>query len=153
MESGGFMDSGQKPVIAEIIEYVGTAKGHWQELTAFLEEQYKISPKMTYSKCSAKPGWNVRYHKSGKSLCTLYPDRDYFTVLVVVSEKETDQIKIRLDAFGQYFAEVFKTAGSLNGCRWLMLEVRDKVTLDDVKEAIMLKLKPKGLSNKPAIAT
>ncbi|WP_423245054.1 DUF3788 family protein [Heliorestis acidaminivorans] len=26
---------------------------------------------MTYSKCSAQPGWNVKYKKSGKSLCTL----------------------------------------------------------------------------------
>ncbi|KAB2952754.1 DUF3788 family protein [Heliorestis acidaminivorans] len=36
-----------------------------------MEEAYQAKPHITYSKCSAQPGWNVKYKKSGKSLCTL----------------------------------------------------------------------------------
>jgi len=144
----GFMDAGKNPTIEEITEYVGESKGYWCDLTTFISDNYGVSPKMTFSKCAAKPGWNVKYQKSGKSLCTLYPEKDSFTALVVVNEKEIDQISIRLGAFGYYFTDVFKNAGSLNGCRWLMLEVADKTTLDDIKEVLMLKVKPKRKNDK-----
>ncbi len=38
----------------------------------------KAIRQLEYSKCSLKPGWNVKYKKSGKALCALYPMEDYF---------------------------------------------------------------------------
>lgn len=38
-----------------------------QEKRLKIEKTYQVRPKMTYSKCFAQPGWNVKYQKSGKS--------------------------------------------------------------------------------------
>lgn len=136
------MDIGHQPTVEELVEYIGDAKERWHDLTTFISENYNTSPKITFSKCSAKPGWNVKFRKSGKSLCTLYPEKGSFTALVVVGETESYQIKTFPNLFGQYFINVFNTAGSLNGCRWLMLEVKDKSVLDAIKEVLLLKVKP-----------
>jgi hypothetical protein len=45
-----------------------------------------VKPKLSYSGCSmdggAWKGWNVKYKKSGKVLCSLYPKQGYFLALV-----------------------------------------------------------------------
>ncbi|WP_334291177.1 DUF3788 family protein [Alkaliphilus transvaalensis] len=37
------------------------------KLVSHIEDTYKVKPQVEYSKCSALPGWNVKYKKSVKS--------------------------------------------------------------------------------------
>lgn len=102
---------------------------------------------MGYSKCSAQPGWNIKYQKSGKSLCTLYPMEGYFIALVVIGEKERPQAELLMPALTPYTQEIYHNAGGLNGARWLMLNVTAEDVLQDVKSLIMLRVKPKHYQN------
>ena len=52
-----------------------------------IKKKYRCNEKIEFSRCSWERGWNVKFKKSGKSLCTVYPRDGYFTVLVVVGEK------------------------------------------------------------------
>lgn len=61
------------PSWEDIRKYIGAGKPNWDKFTAYIEETYGVKPKIEYSGCSAQPGWNVKYKKSSKSLCTLYP--------------------------------------------------------------------------------
>lgn len=130
----------------EIREYLGDAKSLWNELTSYIEEAYQVKPKVAYSKCSAQPGWNVKYHKSSKSLCTLYPMEGYFIALVVVGPKEEEEVKMDMDAglFTTYVKELYdKTVYSGMG-RWLMIEVKDKAVLNDIKYLLGIRIRLKG---------
>ena len=71
-------NTGHIPTYENIREYIGEGKLNWDELTDYIQEAYNVKPQMDYSSCSAQPGWNVKYKKSGKSLCTLYPMNGYF---------------------------------------------------------------------------
>jgi hypothetical protein len=133
------------PSNEDIREYLGEAKSIWDELTAYIEETYKVKPQIAYSKCSAQPGWNVKYKKSSKSLCTLYPMADYFIALVVIGPKEEEEVKIGMDAelFTTYLKELYdKTAYSAMG-RWLMIDVKDKDVLNDIKHLLTIRVRPK----------
>jgi hypothetical protein len=133
------------PSAEDIREYLGEAKSIWDELTAYIEEAYQVKPQIAYSKCSAQPGWNVKYKKSSKSLCTLYPMAGYFIALVVVGPKEEEEVKIGMDAelFTTYVKELYdKTAYSAMG-RWLMIEVKDKDVLNDIKHLLTIRVRPK----------
>lgn len=59
-----------------------------------IKKKYRCNEKIEFSRCSWERGWNVKFKKSGKSLCTVYPREGYFTVLVVVGEKEKKQLKL-----------------------------------------------------------
>jgi hypothetical protein len=76
----------------------------WDELVLYIEETYKAKQHLDYSKCSAQPGWNVKYKKSSKSLCTLYPMPNYFIALIVVGTKEEYEVELAMEAgvFSEY---------------------------------------------------
>ena len=62
------------------MEQIAAAVGSslWQRTCIFLQSSYGSVPLIQYSGCSAAPGWNVKYRKGGKALCTLYPDDSFF---------------------------------------------------------------------------
>ena len=133
------------PSHEDIRKYLCEAKSIWDELTAYIEEAYQVKPQIAYSKCSAQPGWSMKYRKSSKSLCTLYPMMGYFIALVVVGPKEEEEVKVGMDAglFTTYVKELYdKTAYSAMG-RWLMIEVKNKAVLNDIKRLLTIRVRPK----------
>jgi len=36
-------------------------------------------------------GWAIRYRKGGKTLCSLFPENDGFTVLLVLGKEESEK--------------------------------------------------------------
>ena len=133
------------PSADDIKNYLGEAKSIWDELTAYIEKTYQVKPQITYSKCSAQPGWNVKYKKRSKALCTLYPMQNYFIALVVVGAKEEYEVEATVEAgiFTPYLNELYqKTAFSAMG-RWLMIEVKDREVLNDVMTLIEIRVDSK----------
>ncbi len=143
MKWNELFDADRIPSFDDIWDYIGEAKPIWDELISYIEETFKVKPKLDYSKCSAQPGWNVKYKKSSKSLCTLYPMQNYFIALVVVGAKEEDEVELAMEAgiFSEYVKELYqKTAFSAMG-RWLMIEARNIEVLKDIKELIEIRVK------------
>lgn len=137
-------DEDHMPSNEEIKEFLGQGKSMWDELTGYIEEAYEVRAQITYSKCSAQPGWNVKYRKGSKSLCTLYPMEGYFITLVVVGPKEEEDVRIGVDAdlFTPYVKDLYyKTNYSAIG-RWLMIEVKNNDVLDDIRSLLSIRVRP-----------
>ena len=134
-----------EPDSNKIREFIGKASPLWEELQSYLESTYRVAPKMSYSNCSAQPGWNVKYQKSGKSLCTLYPMEDFFIALVVIGTKEDAETEaaMTLGVFSKSVQELYQRTAFSCGGRWLMISVTDKAVLEDVKRLIAIRVKPK----------
>jgi hypothetical protein len=90
-------------------------------------------------------GWNVKYRKSGKSICTLYPMNGYFIALVVIGNKELPDAELIMPSCSQYVQQLFNKTSSLPMGRWLMIEVREGCVLEDVLKLTQLRVKPKIL--------
>lgn len=88
------------------------------------------------------PGWNVKYKKGSRALCTLYPRLGYFTCMVSVGRKETVQAELLLPSFDPYLQALYQKADVFNGGRWLMIDVISEPVLENVKELIQLRVKP-----------
>ncbi len=122
----------------------------WVEMHKFLQQQYRASPKQMYSICAGKPGWNYKYQKSGKALCTLYPEECGFTALVVVPETMRPVILTAEPPFSPIVSNMIREMKPYNHTFWLMINVREPGTLETVKDLIDLKVKftaekgPKG---------
>lgn len=131
-----------QPDFKQIGTYIGTVL--WQELCRYLEETYGVKPTIEHSICSAAPGWNVKYKKSGRALCTLYPAEGYFTCMVSIGRKEAMQAELLLSSCTDYVRTLYWAAKPFNGGRWLMIEVRSPAILEDVKDLIATRSKPKA---------
>lgn len=139
-ENDLILDGGYTPTHDEILAFISEpARQWWQDLQSFLQQNYKSAPKITYSKCSSQPGWNVKYQKSGKSLCTLYPEKDSFIALVVIKIDLVPVIEGLSYDWAPNVLETIKTAKPFNGTLWLMVRVEDRKVLEDVKQLLLLK--------------
>lgn len=131
----------RQPSAAEIAAYINNPL--WAEINRFLEANYEVQPSYSYSRCSGQPGWNVKYQKGGRSLCTLYPMEGFFIALVVIGEKEQAETELMMPLCDDYTQKLFsKTAFSAMG-RWLMIFVTNETILEDVKRLIQIRRKIK----------
>lgn len=119
------------------------ASALWQDLRSCLEEKYGVTPTVSHSCCSGAPGWNVKYRKSGRALCTLYPAEGSFTCLVTIGGKEAMEAEFLLAGCTDYVRELYWNCSPMNGGRWLMIEVTSPEILSDVKSLIGTRVKRK----------
>lgn len=129
-----------KPEFEEISSYVESQV--WDELCKFIEDTYMVFPSIEYSTCSGAPGWNVKYKKSSRALCTLYPNKGYFTCLVSIGRKEAPETEFILGSFSDYLQEVYKNTTVFNGSRWLMIDVTTPQICGEVKELLSIRVHP-----------
>lgn len=134
-----FYAKDNQPDLSEVSAYIGSPL--WDELCRHLEDTYDISPIVEYSVCSGAPGWNIKYKKSGRALCTLYPTEGFFTCLVSVGGKEIMEAELLLATCTDYVREVYKNTKLFNGGRWLMINVTSPKVLEDVKALISLRVR------------
>jgi len=126
------------PTFGQVEDYIKSPL--WQKLNNHLQQAYGIEPKMEYSRCSMQKGWNIKYKKSGKSLCTLYPMPGYFIALVVIGAKEMQEAEFLILSCSDYVQAVFASTQSGQGQKWLMLDVKNESTFEDVLKLIALRI-------------
>ena len=131
----------QVPSENQIVEFVDTTL--WVDLRNYLQQTYNVLPKMFYSCCSMNKGfwkgWNIKYKKSNKSLCTIYPKQSYFVALVNISEKEAAAADLLIPLCDKYTQELYKQTKSGKNGKALAISVTNTNILCDVKELIALR--------------
>lgn len=117
----------------------------WDKLCSYIETEYQSKPVLEFSKCSMQFGWNVKYKKAGRTLCTLYPMEGYYIALVVIGERERMETEWLLPIFTEYLQQLYHNTKTGMGQRWLMINVVDEAVLEDVKQCIAIR---RGLKKK-----
>lgn len=131
------LDESQTPGIETVTAFVGNPL--WDDFLGYMEDTYKARPMIAYSGCGMAPGWNVKFKKSGRGLCTLYPEQGWFTVLVVIGQKEKAETELALPTLGAYTQALYKNTKEGMGQRWLMFKVSGAEVLEDVKRCIAIR--------------
>lgn len=107
----------------------------WNEMHAYLTETYNALPKIEYSGCSLK-GWNIKYRKKGKNLCTIYPQEGCFKILVIASERQQVEIEFFIQTCCREVQEAYENTKFFNGGKWLFLDITDTKIQKDILELI-----------------
>lgn len=114
------------------------------ELCQHLENEYKALCKIEYSKDVWLRGCNIKFKKAGKSLCTIYPKENYFTVLVVVGNKEKESVENLLPQKSGEIREIYAKTKEGNGQRWLMIDLETSgAVYNDVLKLISIRRQSK----------
>lgn len=145
MEWNEMFTQAHQPTYDDIESYIGgKGKELWQAVFRFMEDTYKSMPKMTYSVCSGKPGWNVKFQKSGTAFGTLYPEKNQFTVFMVISYKLEQEMELAKLELSPKFRSYYESADDyMKMGRWMMFPVQSVEDFEDYKKLCHLKMKPK----------
>ena len=114
-------DINYMPDIFEISDYIGNPQ--FDQFCEFMDREYKALRKIEYSKDVWARGWNIKLRKAGKSLCVIYPKENYFTVLVVIGNKEKEKVEGILPQLSDEMQTIYRETKEGNGQRWLMIEL------------------------------
>lgn len=131
-----------QPTMEQIAEAVGNPL--WARLCGEVERAYGGLPRVEYSRCSMAPGWNVKYKKGGRAVCTLYPDCGGFRCMVVVSDRVQNEAEFLLLDADPYTRELYRNTPSGMGGRWLMIDVSGEAILRDTLRLIVLRTSAKS---------
>lgn len=116
-------DKGYCPSLEEVDVYVNNST--FSQFCLYMKEQCVCKEKIEFSSCSWIPGWNIKFKKSGKNLCTLYPHEGFFTALIVVGQKEKTAVEEILPECSPEIQEIYQQTKAGNGQKWLMLDLED----------------------------
>jgi len=110
----------------------------WQETQAYLEDNFpEYAPELIYY--NTQHGWALRYRKESQQLCTLFPEKRAFSVLIVLSEEEEQLAQEKFNYFNARIRELLSRPSSLPQGRWLWLRVEDHT--DFVGLRLLLEMK------------
>ena len=116
-------DEGYFPSLEELCGYVRNPL--FDRFCLEMKERFRCREKIEFSSCSWEPGWNIKFKKSGKNLCTLYPRESYFTLLVVIGAREKEAAELILPDCTDRLQEIYRQTKEGNGQRWLMVDIED----------------------------
>lgn len=125
------------PTFAQIDAFLATPL--WYRFRTWLVSTYPVKPVFAFSKCSLAYGWNIKFQKGRKTLCTVYLQDNGFTVMVVVANKQASLVEEALPTFCEAVRNTYNTTTEGNDQRWLMLNVTDPAILDDIATLLAIR--------------
>ena len=126
-------DKARKPTEEEMVSFIGErAKEAWLEIRQFLEDSYDLVPETIFY--GKKYGWTVRYRKGGKTLCSLFPEKGGFTVLIVLGKKESEKALSIRDELSSKIHKLLGDTEQLHDGRWLWIRLLTTNDTEDVKK-------------------
>ena len=129
---------GLTPTMEQISAFIGSPL--WDGMCRRIEAAYGVAPKIEHSRCGMAPGWNVKYKKTGKAVCTLYPNDGFFSCMVVIADTLQMEAELLLTDCTRYTRELYQNTKSGMGGRWLFIDVTNEDVLQDALRLIALRL-------------
>ncbi|MCI9092528.1 MAG: DUF3788 domain-containing protein [Coprobacillus sp.] len=112
----------------------------WQKFNHYMFESYQAKPVFEFSKCSFEYGWNVKFKKGSRTICTTYPRENYFIILLVIGKKQKENFENLLPSLTHDIQDLYNETQEGNGQKWLMIELEDdNQRYEDVKKIIKIR--------------
>ncbi|MGC6769332.1 DUF3788 domain-containing protein [Enterococcus sp. LJL128] len=126
-----------KPELEDVTAFIHTKE--WEQLLHELTEELKIKPKLEHSRCSI-PGWNLKFKKRGKSICTIYPKKGTFRILIIANKEYQAEIEALIEKSDEQIQEAYETYEYMNGGKWLLFDVDNEKILQDARKLMAFRL-------------
>lgn len=129
------------PVKNEIVEHIGIqALAAWNELISFVDTNYGFEP--VWNTAGKYGKWEVKYRRSGKTLCSFYVKDGYFTVLIIYGKAEIEKFIQSQSGISPKIAEIVSNTHQYHDGKWIWLDVSNMEFVQDIKSLITIKKKP-----------
>jgi len=113
----------------------------WKELNGFIESHYDFVP--IWDGGGKYGTWEVKYRKTGKTLCAFYVKDDHFSVLIVFGKAEREKFELSQEEFSAEIVDIYNNTRQYHDGKWLWIKVTDFSLVEDIKKLIIIKKKLK----------
>jgi len=127
------------PDLKELRKFISSKKTikAFDSLLKFLEDNYNFEQQIFFG--GKKFGVMLRYRKNGKTLVSIFPEKDAFSVVLVYGKKEVITFEANRESFSTFMTDIFDNTPQLHDGRWMLITLTDNSLLSDLEKMIMIK--------------
>jgi len=151
MSNERLLDKNNTPTLNSLEKHVGTRSNLWRKINKYIQDKYDYLPEITYFTKSL--GWTIRYRRNGKTLCYLFPERNSFSILIVLGSSEAEKIEAHKNDLNQKTLDIFNNTEQLHDGRWLWIKEVEMDDLPSFKLLLAAKKKPKETGDMHGISS
>ncbi len=134
---GWYVERRRRPTLPGVRRLLARARPAWEDLARHLSEAYRLDGALHYM-YGARFGWAMRFRRGGRLIAAMYPNRNRFTVQIVLGRAQFAAASAIRLAPG--VAKVLRRAKDYPEGRWLFIPVKSLTDAQDVKPLVALKL-------------
>lgn len=129
------------PAEEELQQIIGEDKYKaWSEINSFIEKNYNVES--MWDKGGKTGIYELKYRKSGKTLCALYPRQLGIRILIIFGKAEREKFEKSRHEFTQYIRSFYDNTHQYHDGKWLYLDYDSDLSIEDIKKLILIKKKP-----------
>ena len=127
------------PDMVELRKFISSKKAikAFDSLLKFLDDNYNFEQQIVFG--GKNFGVMVRYRKNGKTLVSIFPEKNAFSVVLVYGKKEVITFEANRETFSSFMTDVFDDTPQLHDGRWMFITLDDSSLLPDLEKMIMIK--------------
>lgn len=127
------------PDLKELKTFISSKKAIklFESLLKFLDDNYNFEQEIVFG--GKNYGVMVRYRKNGKTLVSIFPEKDAIAIVLVYGKKEVITFEANRTVFDSYMTEIFDNTHQYHDGRWMLIRLNDNTLLPDLEKMIMIK--------------
>ncbi len=143
MDTLRLIEADNPPTAAQLKSWLGEDRyNYWICISELIERKYPgiFNPEWLFG--GKKHGWSLRYKKN-KSFCTLIPEKNQCLLLIVFGSEERNKVESIRNKLSKITIKKYDEAKTYHDGKWLLLNIDNSRTIQDVEILFETKRKPK----------
>jgi hypothetical protein len=139
MSKGFFTDKTSKPTNYNISKIIGKAKINWEYILNYITTELNL--KGDFKFYGINYGWALRFKKSGKSIISLYPDKDCFTIQVILNKTQIESALS--ENLNEKLVKTIRNTNEFNEGKWIFIRIDKESDMRDILVLVKIRIKIK----------
>jgi hypothetical protein len=137
-----FLDKEEIPSEKQIFKALGPlVKPEWQGLIDYISAAYDSSPDLIYG--GKNYGWMYKFRKAGKTLCTMFPEKKSFSVVVVFGVTDLENVRNDFKKLTRTTQKIINDTRQYHDGKWVKYSIPEDGGIDQIKIMLKAKRQPK----------
>ncbi|WP_346880345.1 MULTISPECIES: DUF3788 domain-containing protein [unclassified Clostridium] len=112
----------------------------WCAINNFIKDNYDTD--MLWDNGGKTGVFELKYRKSGKTFCALYPREKGMIVLIILGKNEREKFETSRKDFSEYINNFYDNTRQYHDGKWLYLDVINNTVIADIERLLFIKKKP-----------
>jgi len=112
----------------------------WSDINSFIENNYNME--FLWNNGGKTGIYELKYRKSGKTLCALYPREKCICMLIIFGKAERNKFEISREDFSKNTTNFYDNTHQYHDGKWLYLDLTDNKQTEDIKKLLLIKKNP-----------
>ncbi|SDY11899.1 Protein of unknown function [Evansella caseinilytica] len=112
----------------------------WTCIIQFMKRNYTLDKQW---RDGGKTGvYELKYRKSSRTICTLYPKESGLCVLIIFGKAEREKFEQSRADFSKYINDFYDETHQYHDGKWMLFDVENMRTAEEIQKLIAIKRRP-----------